>query len=417
MDIPVQSGKKNNLTRLWRFKVVVLIGLGVLITLPLILGRGLPDVESSELWTGTVKSGSLKREVRGVGTLVPTEFRWVAASSPGRVERILVKPGAKVDANTVIAELSNPDLYRQHQQAKWELDAADARLLALKAELEEQRLEQEWLVTQAQMELESAKMLEKAQQPLASNKIISDLDFENTKLKKRQSQALVRIRKQRQLRRDEVIHARMAAEEAQVRKYRNLVASFNDQIKELSVFAGISGVLQEVSVEVGERVQIGLNIARVARPESLIAELQIQEVQAKDIQLNLPVSIDTRNGLVAGQVIRVDPRVNQGNVQVDVELIETLPAGARPDLSVVGTILVEHIKQTVFVERPVGAHPNSEVKLFRFDRDTNIARQLPVRTGKASVNKIEVLDGLAVGDRVVISDTSSFHQHAAIIVN
>lgn len=417
MDIPVKSNKQHSLTKHWRLKVIIVIAVGILILLPILLGRGLPDVESNDLWTGTVKSGALKREIRGVGTLVPSEFRWIAGSSPGRVERIMVKPGARVDADTVIVELSNPDLHRQYQQAKWELDAADARLLALKAELEEQRLEQEWLVTQAEMDLESARMLEKAQQSLAKNKIISELDFENTKLKKRQSETLVRIRKQRQLRRGEVIQARMTAEEAQVRKYRNLVASFEDQIKELSVFAGIGGVLQEISVEVGERVQIGLNIARVARPESLIAELQVQEVQAKDIRLKLPVVIDTRNGLVSGRVVRVDPRVDQGNVQVDVEFTEALPEGARPDLSVIGTILVEHIEQTIFVERPVGTHPNSEIKLFRFDSDSNIARQLAVRVGRASVNKIEVLDGLDVGDRVVISDTSAFRQHPVIEVN
>jgi HlyD family secretion protein len=373
-----------------------------------------PSVKQQDVWISSVKQGSFTREVRGVGVLVPSEIRWIAANSPGRVERVLVKPGAMVSKDTVIAELSNPDLQSLLQQAKWELDAAEANLLALNAQLQEQTLEQELLVTQAKMALASAQLKEKAEQPLAVKSIISELDFANTKLNTEQRQAELSIRIKTQARRTEVVEAKLQAEQAIVRKFKNMVNLYESQIAALVITSDIEGVLQQVSVDVGQRVEVGGNIARVARPDSLMAELQIQENRVQDLQLGFPVTVDTRNGLVAGVVKRIDPRVDNGNVQVDVEITGDLPVGARPDLSVTGTIVVEHIENALYIDRPAGAAALTDTKLFTLSEGESQAELRNIKLGKASVSSIQVLAGLQPGDAVIVSDMTEFNQHSAI---
>jgi len=373
-----------------------------------------PTVSESDLWISEVEKGEFIRQVRGVGVLAPSEIRWIAANSPGRVERLLVKPGALVNENTVIAELSNPQLRSQLEQARWELDAAEANLLALKAQIQEQSLEQELLITQARMALESAILKEKAEQPLAEKNIISELQFASTQLDTKQSKAVLEIRLQSQKRREELSQAKLSAEEAQVRKYRNMVARFETSSQELKITADINGVLQQISIEVGQRVEIGSNIAQVARPDSLIAELQVQENAVQELQLGFPVSIDTRNGIVAGKVARIDPRVSNGNVQVDVELIEELPAGARPDLSITGNIVVEKIEDALYINRPAGAVAATKSILFALEDGQRIAHARNIQFGKASVSTIQILAGLEIGDQVVISDMSEYQQHNAL---
>ena len=340
MDIPVTKGKTGFFSKLNPFWVLLVLAVLMVFALPLFLEDAMPSIDESEIWVGEVKRGQMAREVRGVGVLAPSNIRWIVSASAGRVERILVKPGARVEQGTILAHVSNPQLNRQLQQAQWDWDAAKAKLLAVTAELEEQKLEQQMLIAEAELNLESAKMLEQAQLPLAQKNIISDIDFENTKLQTRQNEVMLTFRRKSQQRRLEVIEARLQAEKAQVEKFHNLVSNIEAQVAELTITAGIDGVLQAISVEVGQQVDLGSTIAHVADPASLVAELQIPQVQAKDIALDLPVSIDTRNGLIEGRVSRIDPRVSQGNVQVDIELLSTLPQGARPDLSITGIITI-----------------------------------------------------------------------------
>ena len=414
MDVPV-SKTRSRLTQPKYRTVVVIFGLCLAaVAAASFLQPAVPSVKQTDLWISQVKQGDFTRKVRGVGVLVPSEIRWIAAGSAGRVERLLVKPGAVVTRETTIAELSNPELLNQLERARWELDAAEANLLALNAQLQEQTLEQELYVTQAKMALESAKLKEKAEQPLADKNIISELDFATTRLNTQQRQAELQIRLQTQLRRADVVTARLAAEQAEVRKFKNMVSHFETQLAALQVTADIDGVLQQISVDVGQRVEVGSNIARVARPDSLLAELQVQENMVQDLQLGFPVSIDTRNGIVAGQVKRIDPRVLNGNVQVDVELLGELPSGARPDLSVTGTIVVEEIQNALYIDRPAGAIASTETHLFALDSQQEFAQRRNILLGKASVSSIQVIAGLQNGDAVIVSDMSEFNQHNAI---
>lgn len=371
-------------------------------------------VQQSDLWISEVKKGNFTRKVRGVGVLAASEIRWIAASSAGRVERILVKPGAYVTPDTIISELSNPDLQSQLEQAKWDLDAAKANLLALEAQMQEQTLEQELLVTQAKMALESAQLQQQAEQKLADQNIISGLEFATTKLQTKQSKALLEIRLKTQNQRAQLITARLEAERAQVRKFQNMVDHFQSRTEGLQIRADIEGILQQISVDVGQRVQVGGNIARVAKPNSLIAELQVQENIVQELKRGLSVSIDTRFGLVDGVVTRIDPRVIEGNVQVDVELTGTLPEGARPDLSITGTIVVEQIEDALYIDRPAGVSALSSAELYALDTNNQTAKIRTVKLGKASVSSIQILAGVNLGDRVVVSDTTDFQQHNAI---
>ena len=414
MDIPVSKTRSRLAQPKYR-TIIIILGLClVAVAAALLLQPAVPSVKQADVWISKVKQGDFTRKVRGVGVLVPSEIRWIAAGSAGRVERLLVKPGAVVTRETTIAELSNPELLNQLERARWELDAAEANLLALKAQLQEQTLEQELYVTQAKMALESARLKEKAEQPLADKNIISELDFATTQLNTQQRQAELEIRLQTQLRRADVVTARLAAEQAEVRKFKNMVSHFETQLAALQIKADIDGVLQQISVDVGQRVEVGSNIARVARPDSLLAELQVQENMVQDLQLGFPVSIDTRNGLVSGQVKRIDPRVLNGNVQVDVELTGELPSGARPDLSVTGTIIVEEIQNALYIDRPAGAIASTETHLFALDSQQEFAKRRNIRLGKASVSSIQVIAGLQSGDAVIVSDMSEFNQHNAI---
>ncbi|MEM1143036.1 MAG: HlyD family efflux transporter periplasmic adaptor subunit [Pseudomonadota bacterium] len=414
MDIPVASSRTRN--PIARHPIVSVLASLVAIALcsAYVLEPAMPGVKHSELWISEAKSGRFTREVRGVGVLVPSEVRWIAAASAGRVERVLIKPGASVLSDTVIAELSNPELINELERARWDLDGAESNLLALEAQLQEQTLERELLVTQASIALETARLKQKTEQPLADQKIISALDFENTKLNTRLRETELNIRRQAQQRGEDVALAKLAAEQANVRRYKNMVQHFEEQMASLKITADITGVLQEISVDVGQRVEVGGNIARVAQPDSLLAELQVQENLVQDLRVGLPVTVDTRNGLVEGRIKRIDPRVRAGNVQIDVDLISALPNGARPDLSVTGTIIAEEIKDALYIDRPAGAAALTDARLFRLDSNGELATLSDVQFGKASVSSIQVLAGLQPGDAVIVSDTSEFNQHRAV---
>lgn len=414
MDIPIITNPKPRWHQILGIKGLVALLFLSLAWIPFVLPEPTPDIAEDSVWLATVERGPLNRTVRGIGVLAPADMRWVSAATAGRVEQLRIKPGAVVEPDTVIAVLSNPALNRQRQQARWDLDAAEANFLAIKAQMEEQKLQQQMLVTEASMALESAQMLEKAQAPLAENHIISALDFEQTRQQVQQRRAFLEIRKQTQMRRSEVIAARLTAERARVRKFRNLLSHIEQQISELQITAETRGVLQEITVQEGQQLQTGSNIARLADPRSLIAELQVPEVMAKDIQRDLHVTVDTRNGLVAGRVDRIDPRVNNGSVQVDVHFEQELPKGARPDLSVSGEILIENINETLFVTRPAGSGEHALAQLYVLDTASDRLNLRAVNLGRASVSHIEILTGADVGDILVVSDTSEFNQHPVV---
>ncbi len=384
--------------------VVLVTGAGIMA-----LGPAMPSVERGSVLVDTVKRGELLREVRGPGTLVPKEIRWIAAETSARVERILVKPGAAVDADTVILELSNAEVDDQLLAAKTAFIAAQSDLAAKRTELQSRLLDQQAAEAQARTDYETARMQAESEKSVAEKGIIPAVQYRKSLVVLEQLKYRVDIEQQRvnEFRRN--ISAQLAAETARLDQLANTRDLRQRQADGLKVRAGISGVLQRVPVEEGQQVDAGGNLARVARPGELMAELRIAETQAKDILIGQPARIDTRNGIVEGQVLRVDPAVQNGTVQVDVALHGALPAGARPDLSVDGTIEIERLADVLYVGRPAFGQPDSQVRLFKVDAD-GVAARVPVQLGRSSVNLIEIRKGLGVGDRVILSDTSAWDQ-------
>ena len=378
------------------------------------LGPAMPTVERSSLLVGTVKRGELLREVRGPGTLVPKEIRWIAADTAARVEQILVRPGAAVEPDTVILELDNPELEGDLLAATAEVTAAQSDLAAKRTELQSRLLDQQAAEAQAKADYESARMQAESEKTVAEKGIIPAVQYRRSLVALEQLRYRVDIEGQRVAEFRRNIAAQVAAAKARLDQLAAARDLRQRQVERLHVRAGIAGVLQQVPVEAGQQVAAGSNLARVARPGDLMAELRIAETQAKDVALGQAVRIDTRNGIVDGRVLRVDPAVQNGSVQVDVDLTGKLPPGARPDLSVDGTIEIERLPDVLYVGRPAFGEPGSDVRLFRLDPASGIATRVAVRLGKSSVNLVEVLDGLEVGDQVVLSDTSAWDQHDRI---
>ena len=377
------------------------------------LGPALPSVEKSSVLVDTVKRGELLREVRGPGTLVPKEIRWIAAETAAHVERIVVKPGAAVTPDTIVLELSNPEVDDQLLAAKTAVTAAQSDLAAKRTDLNSKLLDEQSSLAQAKSDYESNRMQAEAEKPLAEKGIIPGVQYRKTLVVLEQLKERVSIEEQRVVEFQRNIAAQVAAEQARLDQLVATRELRQRQADALHVRAGIDGILQQVPVEEGQQVAAGANLARVAKPGELMAELRIAETQAKDVALGQPVKVDTRNGIVDGKVLRVDPAVQNGSVQVDVELTGKLPAGARPDLSVDGTVEIDRLPDVLYVGRPAFGQPDSEVRLFRVGAD-GVAARVPVRLGKSSVNQIEIMQGLAAGDRVVLSDTSAYDQYDRI---
>jgi HlyD family secretion protein len=364
-----------------------------------------------------VREGEMLRQVRGPGTLVPREIRWIAAQTDGRVERIVVRPGAVVDPDTVLLELSNPDLMQQTEEARFALEAAKADFTETELNLRSQQLDQRASHAMARAEYESARLQAEAEKLLAEEGIVSTLQYRRSELLAEQLKVRLEIETDRLEQFAVSVEARLAAQSARLEQVRNAYQRRLEQVDSLNVKAGIAGVLQQVPVEEGQRVTLGANIARVARPEELMAELRIAETQARDVQIGQRVDVDTRNGIVEGRVVRIDPAVQAGTVRVDVDLVGALPRGARPDLSVDGTIELERLEHVVYTGRPAYGQPNSTVSLFKLSEDGRTAVRTPVQLGRSSVNAIEILQGLAPGEQVILSDTSTWDNHDRIRLN
>jgi HlyD family secretion protein len=366
-----------------------------------------PTLEKSAVWTDTVKRGALTIEVRGPGTLVPKLIRWISAETAARVERIVVKPGATVTPDTVIAELSNPEVQDALLAARAAVTAARADLSAQQTQLNSQLLDQRAGVAQVQADLASANLQAEAEADLTKKGVIPAITFKRTELNRDQLKLKLEIERERMQNFSRTIDAQLAASRARLAQLDNTLQLRERQANALLVKSGIAGVLQQISVEEGQQVVAGVNLARVAQPDLLMAELKVPETQAKDITVGLPVRIDTRNGIVDGTVSRIDPAVQAGTVQVDVELIGKLPDGARPDLSVDGVIEIAKLSDVLYVGRPATGQPLSTISLFKLrSDDPTRADRTQVGLGRASVSVIEITRGLNVGDRVILSDTS-----------
>ncbi|HVF90393.1 MAG TPA: HlyD family efflux transporter periplasmic adaptor subunit [Blastocatellia bacterium] len=367
-----------------------------------------PSVEANILYPDTVKRGSMLRQVRGLGTLVPEEIRLIPALSEGRVERILVRPGATVTAGTVLLELSNPQLEQNALEAESQLQGALAEYTSLRVRLESQTLDQKAAAATVRANFSEAKLQAEVNEELAKQGLIADLNRKVSKVRAEELSIRNDIEEKRLNISREAVKAQLAVQQSRVEELRALAGLRRKQVNELSVRAGINGVLQLMQVQEGQQVTPGTNLARVANPDALKAELRIAETQAKDILIGQPVTVDTRNGVIQGSVSRIDPAVQNGTVTVDVALTGELPKGARPDLSVDGTIELERLESVLYMGRPVHGQENSQIGIFRIEPDGQEAVRVTVRLGRSSVNAVEILDGLKEGDKVILSDTSQW---------
>lgn len=403
MDIPRE--RKPNRSRFY------LMGGGLLAVVAVTLGLSRlrpasPRVERATLWMDTVRQGPMVREVRGPGTLVPEQIRWVSAVTPGRVEKKLVQPGARVSAGTVLLELSNPDMQIQRLQAERQLTDAQAQLVSLKTQLETQRLNQAGVVASVRSEYREAIRKAASDSALAAQDLISTQDYARSRDRAEELTERLQVEQQRLEIYSTTIPAQLSVQEAQVGRLRAVADFQRDMVEGMVVRAGADGVLQELPLEVGQWAISGATIAKVVQPERLKAVLRIPETQAKDVALGQAARIDTRNGVVAGRVVRIDPAAQNGTVSVDVTLEGELPRGARPDLSIDGTIEIERLDQVLHVGRPAYGQANSSVGLFRLLPGGGEAERVPVELGRSSVNSIEVIRGLGPGDVVILSDMS-----------
>ena len=419
MDVPRKSNKKKRQVKQILYALVAIIAIvGVTVGVSR-LKPAAPSAEDSTLWKDTVKRGSMLRQVRGLGTLVPEEIRWVPAISQGRVEKKLVQVGAEVNANTVLLELSNPEIQQAAVDAESQLRGAEANLVTLRVQLDKTMLDQKATLQQASSDFKKAKMQFEVNNSLGKQGLKSPLEVKLSEITASDLEAKEKLEEQRVTATAQEAKAKLAAEEERVRQLRDAVALKRSQVEALKVRAGLNGVLQVIQVEVGQQVTLGQNLARVANPAKLKAELKIAETQAKDISIGLPVSVDTRNGIIPGRVIRIDPASQNGTVTVDASLEPEgdMPKGVRPDLSVDGTIQLEKLDNVLYVGRPVHGSENSTIGLFKVDVATKEAVRVQVRLGRSSVNTIEILDGLKEGDLVILSDTSQWDNSDRIRLN
>jgi len=416
MDIPRESAKRQKRIRRIIYSTLGLLAIGSVTYGLSRLKPAAPSVDKATVWIDTVKRGPMLLEVRGLGTLVPDEVLWIPATSDGRVVRRLL-PGVHLQAATIIMELKNPELEQAALDAEWQLKAAEADYNSLKAQLDSKLLDQKAQAATVQADYSQAVLNAQKDAALAKAGLAAEL---NAKLSQARAEELTT---RNQIEQDRLAvsaasaKAQLEAQKAKVEQLRALYELKQTELDRLKVRAGTEGVLQEVPVEVGQQVATGTILAKVAQPNKLKAELKIPETQAKDVQIGLLASIDTRNGIIPGHVERIDPAVINGTVTVDVKLEGPLPLGARPDLSVEGTIEIENLKDVVYVGRPAFGQPNSTVGIFKLDEEGNGATRVQVKLGRSSVNTVEILEGLKPGDRVVLSDMSTWDAFNRIRLN
>lgn len=417
MDIPRKSAAKKRRIKRILYALTAIIAVAVITVGVSRLQPAVPSVEGNTIWKGTVARGTIPRNVRGLGTLVPEEIRYVPAITAGRVEKRLVQPGAQVKADQVLMELTDPAVEQAFIDAESQLRGADASLTTLKVQQDKTILDQEATLAQARSDFNKAKMQFEVNEQLGKQGLKSELEVNLSRIAAQDAESRVALETKRLAGSRDEAKARMASEDEKVRQLRDAVSLKRKQLDALKVRAGIDGELQTIAVQVGQQVTLGQELARVANPRRLKAEIKVAETQAKDVQIGQSVSIDTRSGIIQGKVIRIDPSVQNGTRTVDASLEGELPKGAVPDLSVDGTIELEKLENILYVNRPVHGQEHSTIGIFKLDPDGSGATQTQVKLGRGSVTTIEILDGLKEGDVVILSDTSQFDSSPRIRIS
>ena len=375
-----------------------------------------PTIDKSTVVIETVKRGPFLRDVNGVGTLVPQVTRFVPAPADGRVETVLLQAGVEVQPSTVIVELSNPQMEQQAADANFQVKAAEADEENLKVRLESDTMTQRSAVATINAEYSQAKLQLDADEVLAKQGLVADLVLKISRVNVQNLANRLKVEQERLAVSSKATKAQLNAQSSRVQQLRALAKLKQEQVDALKVRAGTAGVLQQVSVQVGQQVTPGFNIARVADPNSLKAELRVAETQIKDVRFGQKVLVDTRNGVIEGQVSRIDPAAREGTVTVDVSLTGPMPPGARPDLSVDGRIELERLSDVLSVGRPTFGQGQSTIGMFVLTPDGSEAERRQVQLGKYSVSTVEVLGGLKEGDKVIVSDTSTYDGYNRIRV-
>jgi HlyD family secretion protein len=381
------------------------------------LEPGAPSVARAQLYLDEVKEGTLERKVRGPGVLQPREARWLSTRVEARVDRVLVRAGETVEPDTVIVQLSNPEVERAADAAALDVAAARAEYAAARLELESQRLDRRSSLAEARATAESARLQAIAEERAFQLGAVSELQTSRSKILATQLGERAKIEEQRLAALDSAVGAQLEARQARLRQLERAAEERRIAAESLQVRAGLAGVVQGVPVQEGQQLAPGANVARVAKPGTLYAELRIPELDARDLAAGLPAVVDMRDRLVRGRVVRVDPAVTAGAVKVEVEFDEQLPTQARADLSVDGTIAIETLKGVRYVGRPVGAQSESATTVFRAKPGDSVAERVPVKFGKASVNQIVVLEGLEPGDVVALADTTQWSGKDRLVID
>ena len=408
MDIarPELKRQKRRRQILWAsIALVVLIGVTVGISR---LKPAAPTVDRSTIWTDTVKRGSMLRQVRGLGTLIPSheDVRQIPAETEATVIRIVKLPGSLVEPNTVLVEMSNPQLEQEALDAQLQVKAAEAEYQSLKVKLDSDLMTQKAGAATVNADYAEAQRQAQTDKALYDLRVISGLAAKASAGKAQELVTRNDIEDQRLQINQKAIASQLAVQQAKVEQMRALADLKQKQMQRLKVQAGVAGVLVDLPLQVGQHVLPGAELARIVQPNHLMAELKIPETQARDVQIGEPASVDTHNGVIPGEVSRVDPGVQNGTVTVDVKLTGELPKGARPDLSVDGTIDLERLENVLYVGRPAFGQETSTVSMFKLDPDGKAATRVQVKTGRASVNLIQIESGLHEGDTVILSDMS-----------
>jgi len=414
MDIAIPQNEHAKLVRRIVIAVVLLLGVAVAAYALTRLRPAAPSVDGASLFSDTVKRGDLLRAVHGVGTLVPEDIQWIPAQNTARVSKIILHPGATVKADSIILELTNPELERDTLDAEYQLKAAEAQFQSVKAQMGSDILNQKAAAAAVRSEYEQSKIQHAVDEKMLEQKLGAEVTARLSKVKEDQLAIRAQLEEARSKNAEDTAEAKIAAEKSHVDQQRALYNLRRSQLEALHVRAGINGVLQLVPVEVGQSVAPGTNLARVADPKRLKAEIKIAETQANELSPGMKSTIDTRNGIVAGRVSRIDPSVQNGTVTVDISIDGALPNGARPDLSVDGTIEIENLKNILYVGRPAFGQPQTTVGLFKMNEDGTEAVRTSVKLGRFSVSSVEVLQGLKEGDRVILSDTSAWSSYERI---
>ena len=417
MDIKREGVARKKRIRMAIYLVLAAGALGVVSWRLYQLKPAAPTVERATVWVDAVKRGPMLRDVKGLGTLVPEDIVWIPANSDGQVSKVAVKSGGAVKPNTILVVLTNPDMELAANDLEWQVKQAEADLADTRVRLQSQQLDQQSTVATVASDMKQAEITRDKDEQLLKMQLKSEIDAKLSRSRWEQLSGKEDIEKKRLEIMGESINAQLDAKKVQVDKLRAAWQLKKQQVAELTVRAGTDGILQEMTLQPGQRVRTGDVLAKVAQPWKLKAELKIAETQAKDILLGQVAQIDTRNGIIPGHVIRIDPNVVNGTRTVDCKLDGALPPGAVPDLSVDGTVEIERLTDVVFVGRPVFGQPNSQVSLFKLDEDGKGATRVTVKLGRSSVNSIEVVDGLKVGDQVVLSDMSAQDQNPRIRLN